>query len=304
MDESINNSSNKDDIEVIHEAGASRIRDLIKVILFAIAAALAIKTFFVEAYRIPSGSMENTLLVGDYLLVNKFIYGASTPRTIPYTDIKIPFLKLPAFEEPDRKDVVVFEFPGEKDELFPKEHVNYIKRCIALPGDTVEIRDKVVYVNGKESWIPKDIQYTSPKAIPSGHSSAGIFPKDSHWNRDNYGPIIVPGKDNVVKLTPWNIEQWRTLINREYGEEVVKVNGSEILINNKPVNSYIIKKDYYFVLGDNRDESSDSRFWGFVPRDKIFGKAFMIYWSWEFKETGLSHLLSSLRVERIFKLIY
>ena len=184
--------------------GKGKLRENIEALVIAIVLALFIRTFVVQAFKIPSGSMKNTLLIGDYILVNKFIYGVK----IPFTDITmIPITK------PDRGDIVVFKFPKDPSK-------DFIKRVVAVGGDTVEIVNKQVYVNGQLQ--PSDF------AI---HVDPQTFPKE-YQPRDYLGPITVP-------------------------------------------------EDKLFVMGDNRDESNDSRYWGFVDESALRGKAFMIYWSWD-----------------------
>ncbi|MEF3168107.1 MAG: signal peptidase I [Deltaproteobacteria bacterium] len=174
-------------------------------ILIALVLALLIRTFVVQAFKIPSGSMINTLLIGDHLLVNKFVYGIRNPLT---RALWVPV------SQPQRGDVVVFIYPVEPEK-------DFIKRVIGVGGDTVEIRDKKVFVNGELFPDPPGVQHTDPHVIPG-----------SLQPRDNMGPVKVP-------------------------------EGS------------------LFVLGDNRDQSYDSRFWGFVPVKDVKGKAFIIYWSWD-----------------------
>lgn len=182
----------------------STVREYAEAIIIAVVLALFIRTFVVQAFKIPSGSMENTLLVGDHLLVSKFIYG-----------IKIPVLnvKLVNFGEPQRGDIIVFRYPEDKSK-------DFIKRTIAVGGDKVEVKNKLVYINDK----PTDESYTVFRA---GDTSFFGFKKGR-----NFGPFEVPE-----------------------GE--------------------------VFVMGDNRDNSHDSRFWGTVPIDEIKGKAFILYWSWD-----------------------
>ena len=280
--------------------------EFVKNILFAAIAALLIKSFLIETSRVPTGSMENTILVGDFLFVNKFIYGSSSPRNIPFTNVELPYFQLPAISEPERYDIVVFEYPGDRDELEPKEISNYVKRLIGLPGDTLEIVNKVVFINGEEAWIPPNIQYRKNFITPAGIPNPRIFPRGSGWNEDNYGPIVIPKEGDVVKLTPQNVNTYRTLIDRAYGKRVVTVDGNQVMINNEPVESYTIKQNYYFMMGDNRDDSADSRFWGFVPRDLIVGEALMIYWSWNphIPWSNFFKLLASTRVERIAKIVH
>ena len=271
----------------------------------ALLAALFIITFIIQNTRIPTPSMTDTILVGDFVLVNKFIFGSSSPRYIPFTEVALPFFTLPSVREPKREDIVVFEYPGKRDELKPEElNVNYVKRLKGLPGDTIEIRDKVVFVNGQESWIPPNVQY-SGSCLPKGLEQPDIFPYGRPWNKDNYGPLVVPRKGQVVQLTRANVEEWRTIIDREFGARVVGEKDGKITIQDVPVDSYTLKKDYFFMMGDNRDDSYDSRFWGVVPRDLVVGQAFMSLFSWD-RDIPFSHpidLLLSVRPERILKIL-
>jgi signal peptidase I len=272
----------------------------------AFIAAIFIITFIIQNTRIPTPSMTDTILVGDFVLVNKFIYGSSSPRYLPLLDIPIPYFTLPAVREPRHADIVVFEFPGNRDELKPENlNVNYVKRLIGLPGDTVVIRNKVVSVNGKEAWIPPNVQY-SGISVPKNIAQPDIFPYGKPWNKDNYGPLVVPRKGDVIQLNRDNVEEWRTIIDREFGDRVVgqSVDG-KITIQGTPVTSYMLKKDYFFMMGDNRDDSYDSRFWGFVPRDKVVGQAFMALFSWDntIPFSQPFDLLASIRPDRILKLL-
>lgn len=283
----------------------SRIRRFIEILVFALIAAFILKTFFVEAYRIPTGSMENTLLAGDFLLVNKLVYGSSSPKHLPFTEIPIPHFQLPEIEDPRQNDIIVFEFPGNRDELFPSEKLNYIKRCIAGPGDTVTIINKRVYVNGTLNELPATAKLAGDKLKPKNYADTRIFPPKAKWNEDNYGPLTVPYKGYRVELSHKNIHVWRTLINREFGDTVVTQHGSVIKINGVEVKEYLFEKDYYFVMGDNRDDSFDSRFWGFVPRENIIGRPIMIYWSFNPHErlTTFSALIDHIRWGRIATMV-
>lgn len=282
-----------------------KIRNFAETLLFAFIGALIIKTFLLESSRVPTGSMDSTILVGDFVLVNKAIYGSTTPRSIPFTDISLPYFSLPSFREPKPYDVVVFDWPGEKNDLKPDVLWTYVKRCVGLPGDTIKIINKVLYTNGRAFFRPPHIKYEDPEIKPSGYVESDIFPNGALWNRDNYGPLVVPKKGDIIVLNSDNIKQWRTIIDREYGRRVVKLEGKQVIIDGKPVSSYKLKKDYYFMMGDNRDNSSDSRYWGFVPRDKIAGRAEIVYWSWDpsFSFSQLFDLLGSVRLNRIAKLI-
>lgn len=182
----------------------SLIREYAEAIVVALLLALLIRTFIVQAFKIPSGSMIPTLDIGDHLLVNKFLYGTA----VPFKDMKI----LP-IRQPERGDIIVFKYPED-------ESRDFIKRVVGIAGDRVEIRDKVVYVNG--------VAQNEPFAI---HRDLNVLPAGLQ-PRDNFGPITVP---------PGKV----------------------------------------FAMGDNRDQSYDSRFWGYVDTVKIKGKAFIIYWSWD-----------------------
>ena len=221
-------------------------REYVEAILLAVALALFLRTFVVQAFRIPSGSMEDSLLVGDFLLANKFVYGAK----IPFLDVR-----LPGIQDPKAGDVIIFQYPKDPDR-------DFIKRCVAGPGQTVELRNKILYVDGKRTVDPPHSKYTDPVILPNNLSGA---------KRDNLGPVTVP-------------------------------------------------IGHYFMMGDNRDNSEDSRFWGFLSERFIRGKAFILYWSWAPdanapEYTGLTsipsvviyntiHLFSRNRWGRIGKLIH
>ena len=281
-------------------------KEFIESLLFAGIAAFFIITFIVQNTRIPTGSMEDTILVGDFVLVNKFIFGAESPKYIPFTQIEIPHFRLPALREPRRKDIVVFEFPGMRDQIFADDRgVNYVKRCIGLPGDTIQVVDKVVYVNHKQFWIPPHIKYLESFARPKDMVEPRIFPKGMPWNEDNYGPLIVPKKGYTIPLDVTNVDQWATTIDRAYGEKVVDVQNGVVIIKGKPVTSYTFTQNYYFMMGDNRDDSLDCRFWGFVPRDLVVGEAFITLFSWDrdIPFTDFFRLIGSIRPERVLLLL-
>jgi len=295
------------------ETFVEKVIEFFRQLFWAAIAAFFIITFIIQNTRIPTGSMEDTILVGDFVLVNKFIYGSSSPKYIPFTEIEIPFFRLPALKNPKAKDIVVFEYPGDRDQLFASpKGVNYVKRCIGVPGDTVEIRDKVVFVNGKEFWKPSFVKYYKGrygnflKPVPRGVVKPSIFPKGMNWNEDNYGPLVIPKKGSTIPLNKYNVEQWRTIIDREYGKSVVDFINGAVTIEGIPVSSYTFKKDYYFMMGDNRDDSLDSRFWGLVSRDMVVGEAFIILFSWDrdIPFSQLFKLLGSVRTDRILLLLH
>jgi signal peptidase I len=293
-------------LKKLHRTPLQKFLEFWKNLLFAAIAALLIKTFLIETSRVPTGSMEETIMVGDFLFVNKFIYGSSSPRNIPFTNITLPYFQLPAISEPEKGDIIVFEYPGDRDVLQPTEILNYVKRCIGEPGDTIEIRNKVVYINGKELHKPFHVQYQMQRILPKSYTRPDIFPNGSGWNKDQYGPLIIPKKGDVVNLTLENIEAYKMLINRNNGKNVVSVKDGRIYIDGKHVTNYEVPQDYYFAMGDNRDDSADSRYWGFVPREKIVGEALMIYWSWNpnIPFSSFFKLLGSTRFNRIAKLVH
>jgi signal peptidase I len=209
----------KNEVAGARRTKKGKLRENIEALVIAVILALFIRAFIVQAFKIPSGSMKNTLLVGDYILVNKFIYGVK----VPFTDMTVIPVK-----EPKRGDIIVFKFPLDTSK-------DFIKRVVGVAGDTVEIRSKKVYVNGEPQNDDFTI-HTKPYVL-----SAQVQP------RDNFGPVTVPeGK--------------------------------------------------LFMMGDNRDESNDSRYWGFVDLSAVRGKAIIIYWSWDKLDFGvrwnrLGHLI-------------
>jgi len=210
------------------EKQKSAAREYTEAIVIALILAIFIRTFIVQAFKIPSGSMLQTLLIGDHILVSKFIYGIKNPFT---DSVLIPI------KSPKRGDIVVFKYPND-----PK--LDYIKRVVATAGDTVEIKDKKVFINGA-SPEHRYGEFRDPHFLPP-----------SEGPRDNFGPITV-------------------------------------------------SEGHIFVMGDNRDNSYDSRFWGFVSLEAVRGKAFIIYWSWDVKKDLLSwERFSSIRWSRIGDILH
>jgi signal peptidase I len=283
----------------------SKPREFFDALLWAAIVAFIIKVFLFEAYRIPTGSMENTLLVGDFLLVTKFTYGATTPRNIPFTDVRLPYFKLPGFKDPELGDIIVFDFPGNRDEFMSPEVLNYIKRCVGLPGDTLQIINQVLYNNGKIFPNPPKLKFLqTPK--PEGAVEPRTFPKGFGWNEDNYGPLVVPKIDDKIKIDFSNFDGWKLFVERE-GHTIRMTPNSKVLVDDKELvnGEYTVERDYLFMMGDNRTNSLDSRFWGFMPMENVVGEAFMLYWSWN-SDIPLSHfidLLESIRWGRIGKII-
>lgn len=279
----------------------SKIKDFIKSIFSTALIVIFLTSAVIEASKVPTPSMEKTILVGDFLFINKFLFGAATPRYIPFTNIELPYFQLPALREPRLNDIVVFRYPGDLHQLKDDAVEFWVKRCVGTPGDVIEIKNKVLFVNGEEFPIPRNIMYEGGESLPEDLIDPNIFPKGSRWNQDNYGPLRIPYKGEIVKLSPDNINIYETLINREFGEKVVKISNGAVMIKDKPVKEYEIKENYYFMVGDNRDNSLDSRYWGFVPRENIVGTPIFLYWSWnpDIELFDIFNKLSSVRFNRI-----
>lgn len=210
------------------------LREYFELALSALFIALLVRVSVVQAYHVPTGSMKGTILSGDYLLVNQFIYGIRTPDSVPFTNMRLPHFRFPALKDPRPGEIVVFKFP-------PDPTQNYVKRCIAVPGQTVEIRDGIVYVDGR----------------PEGR-------------REQIGEV-------------WDEEEGTMLV--EY--RITRENGGSYHIRHYADHDVVLEQmapvqvpeGHYFMLGDNRDNSYDSRSWGFVPRDNVVGEALVVYWS-------------------------
>jgi len=350
-------------------------------ILFAVVAATLIRWLFFEAFTIPTPSMENSLLVGDFLFVSKLHYGTRTPKTplqVPLTHqtiwgtnipsytslIQLPQYRLPGFSEVKRGDVVVFNYPPELQHPVDLK-TNYIKRCVGIPGDKVEVRDLQVYANGQAMENPPRMEneyfvatttavnedkvfrengisefnsftdgendtikgneqmgylvfttteiaaklktYDFVKNITLVKTDNGItepmlYPNSSlfKWNRDNYGPITVPKEGMTVQLTPENVAMYGPVIKNYEDNEDVVVDEKSVKIGGKAITSYTFKQDYYFMMGDNRHNSADSRYWGFVPMDHIVGKAVFVWMSIDPNPTSF---FNKIRWSRIFRVI-
>lgn len=379
----------------------SKTREWVDAIVFAVVAATIIRVFFIEAYTIPSGSMERSLLVGDFLFVSKVNYGARVPMTpvaFPFAHHTMPFIntkaywdgvqwkyrRLPGFQDIKRNDVVVFNFPegdtvvlerqddnyyqmqlrGESRESIwsgynvvsrpVDKRENFIKRCIAIAGDTISMRKGLAVVNGKPEALvgtggfTYSVEFTTadinlnlfvemgckglnPTALPTVYTfeatpdvvrelkksqyvkavkeevlepedfDVTIFPHDKNrkWNLDNYGPFVVPKKGWTVILDSLNMPLYERAIRIYEGNKLEKV-GNEWMLNGKKATSYTFKMNYYWMMGDNRHSSADSRYWGFVPEDHIVGKALFIWLSID----GEGSFLNKIRWNRIFKGIH
>jgi len=293
--------SNRKSAEVKHK---HTLKDFAKDVGFVLVAFFFLNSFVLASFEVPTGSMENEIMAGDFLFVNKFIYGGSTPRTIPLTNIRIPWFRVPAFREVERGDVIVFEFPGQRDERISPEFMFYLKRAIALSGDTVLIANRVVYINGEPAPIPRNLKFNSYQVMPPGLADPRIFPKGAPFNEDNWGPVRVPMRGDTVQLNPESLVQWKTFIERE-GHSVTAPGPETILIDGRPASFYVVQSNYIFGMGDNRDNSLDCRFWGFVPAESVVGTPMIVYWSWDpdIPLTNFLAKLQSVRLNRIGRII-
>jgi len=285
--------------------------------------AFLLKATLVEAYIVPTGSMENTIMTGDFLIGNRFVYGMRTPDWfgIPYTDIGVdlPYIVFPKFREAKQGDIIIFKYPRDT-------HQKYVKRCIALPGDTLEIRSRRVYINGNEYPQPEHGKFLG-RMDEQGWNNPMIF-LSNNGNKDHFKPLRVPKKGDEITVNPANAQLLlhlmvldgheltikskskeyvftmtdpENLLRRKKNESVFddyyplgnKINpwmrnlpNGELYIDSIPIkeiSSYTVEQDYFWAMGDNRDDSYDSRFWGFVPRKYLLGEALFVYMSLNFK---------------------
>ena len=401
-------------------------------ILFAVIIATFVHTYLIQPYIIPTGSLEKTLLTGDFLFVSKYHYGARVPQTaisfpmvhdtIPLARVRsylkkpqIPYMRLPKLQRIKRNEIVVFSWPADTVRQFFKKEArvdkpidkksNYVKRCVAIPGDTLEIIDGIIHINGERTQLPDRAKplyghtaysskgISSRELIKSGITdltrrfrienninqqqlnalyanninvirqgdnliaisqakgipvdlirryrlrvtelretqktifltldeaekvknevsfdslirninkqktyNTNFFPNDIlyNWNEDNFGPIVMPKKGATVKLTKNNIALYRKLI-RDYEQKTLSYENGMILIGGVPVDEFTFAQDYYWMIGDNRHRSEDSRFWGFVPADHIVGKPIFIWMSINGINDGFSNW--EIRWNRVF----
>ncbi len=234
--------------------------------------ALGLRATVVEAYIVPTGSMEKTIMVGDFLIGNKFLFGMRTPDRIgiPYTTIgfDIPWVRLPAYRQPKGGDVIIFKYPHN-----PLE--KYVKRLVAGPGQTIQIVNQEVLVDGEVFFHPEHMQYVGRQPKPAGWSDPNIFPR-GNGNKDYFGSVRIPARgDTLSALTDRDILWYVATMD---GHQI-HLQGSMTILDGEPITYYLVEQDYYFMMGDNRDQSFDSRFWGFVPHDNILGEALFVYFS-------------------------
>lgn len=281
----------------------------IKTVVWAVTVVTIINGLALASFTVPTGSMERTVMAGDFLFVNKFIYGPSTPQIIPFINMPLPYYKLPPLMDPKQGDVIVFVFPGNREEVKTRFEY-YLKRCVAVSGDVLQIRSGRVYVNNAEFTLPEHGQFfdMTPEMRAQMHEDdlGQTFPLGRDYTRDDYGPIRIPKEGDVIPLSSSNFDEWAVFIARE-GHEV---NGMMRTVDGQPITSYTVERDYVFGMGDNRDNSLDSRFWGFIPKHSVVGTPMVVYWSWQpddaqtGKRLTLFERLSTIRWSRLGTIIH
>ncbi len=360
-------------------------------LVFAIIAATIVHTYFIQPYTIPTASLEKSLLIGDYLLVSKFHYGARPPittmalpmvhDTIPVIHKRsylkfpqLPYMRLPGLRKIKRNDIVVFNWPADTVKYFFQKNVtqsqykpidkksHYVKRCVALPGDSLQIKNGILYINGQKAQYPdraklqhmyvvktkdsmdfsratlvrliknyqiKEIYPTQTKGtylmnltddklrviknlsnIDQIHlyetEKGELFGGHKDWDINNFGPIYIPKKGDILELNKETYPFYKWLISRyddhDAGHKIDKhqlsLKGNDVYIDGKLAKTYKVKQDYYWMMGDNRSESEDSRFWGYVPFDHIVGTPVFIFMSID--NDPNKKFLDKIRWNRVF----
>lgn len=264
---------------------------------------LVLNNFVVASFLVPTGSMENEVMTGDFLFVNKFIYGGTSPRNILFTNIRLPWFRVPGFRDVERGDVIVFVFPGNRDEVRPEEFTFYLKRCVGLSGDTIQVVNRVLYANGVPAPLPRNLRFNYPNPMPPNQIDERIFPAGVQWNEDFYGPLVIPKKGMTIPLSVDNVRMWEVFIKRE-GHDVWLKN-DRVMLDGNAVTEYVAERDYLFGMGDHRDNSLDGRYWGFIPKENLVGSPILVYWSWD-SDIPIYNIfakLGSIRWNRIGTLI-
>lgn len=246
-------------------AGDRRLRLLVRWLILAAAIVFIVRVFVLEPFAIPTGSMRTTILEGDVVLVDKLPYAIRSPRTLPFTSIRLPTISLPGLGRLERGDVVVFEEPagaGSNNE--------FVKRCAALPGDTVQIVAGRVRVNGVELPAVHGQDERSRRRSPIARSRILPLLRDG-------AAVRVPFEGYTIELDSVRAALWRQWIEAE--GVTVSYRNRIVFIGGLPATRYTFKRDYFFALGDNSSVSRDSRVFGFVPCENLIGRAWLIYWS-------------------------
>ncbi len=337
--------------------------------LVALVVVVIVRTFFFDLFRIPTPSMEENLLVGDYLFVSKLHYGTRLPMTVgvPLSSVitsggiylpgvTFPYKRLPGFGSVERGDPIVFNHPPKDAPVDRKVH--YIKRVIGMPGDNLSVRDKLVHIDGRplplgkgmqQYWTVKksDARYQIPRTrmeelgiseVQSTQSAttvrilgtptaakrvhdlswvesvrpgvvedrrfdARMYPADRDYTTDNYGPVHIPAKGETVTLTDENWAAYQPVITRYEGKDARQMTDSTFAVEGERTTTYTFQQDYFFAMGDNRDNSRDSRFWGFVPMDHVVGKAVITYFSWDYDRfmPRFSRILNPIEDGEVFR---
>lgn len=366
----------------------SEVGEWVSSILFAVIAATIVHTYFMQPFTIPTSSLEKTLLVGDFLLVSKFHYGARIPKTavafpmvhdtIPIVNTKsylndpqIPYLRFPGFEDIERNDIVVFNWPVDTVNAFQQygdgkyyekpidKKSNYVKRAVGVPGDSLSVKNGLVFINGEQLQLPErakpQFTYTGvtkgqpfnpqtlykvyditdgfgynpttneftfvaiteetferlknhpnvasiQRSADTVSKSSRLFPNDrARWNNDNFGPIYIPKKGVTVEITPESMPFYKEIIETYEGSEYglnnkLRLNGTQVLLNGNPISEYTFHQNYYWMMGDNRNNSEDSRTWGYVPENHVVGKPVFVWLSWDSNASGFD----KIRWDRVF----
>ncbi|MBC7524278.1 MAG: signal peptidase I [Flavobacterium sp.] len=385
----VNYTQNVSYIENRSLIATTKTGDTVSSLLFAIVVATLVHTYLIQPFTIPSSSLEKSLLIGDFLFVSKINYGARTPMTpvaapmvhdtLPLLNIKsylkwpqLPYFRFPGFEKIKNNDIVVFNWPADTlfnmykpaDKRYDKprdKKTNYVKRCVGIPGDSLSVKNGIVFINGKELILPErakpqysynvaidgktpidfefllnDMKVTDGagfkteardtlfiqamtfenaermKNVPGVTAVTrvvrkgpedGIFPDfqdgkpsvTNNWSCDNFGPIYIPQQGKKVALNKKTLPFYNKIIS-EYEGNSLKVVGNDIYINDKIATSYTFQQNYYWMMGDNRHNSLDARYFGYTPEDHIVGKPIFIWMSWDTHGKGFG----KIRWERLF----
>ena len=297
----------------------SRAINEIRSLFILVVIVLTLKVTIFELYIVPTGSMENTIMTGDFLAGNRFVYGMRTPEWIgiPYTDFgfDVPSINFPSFKEPKKGDVIIFKFPRDVKQ-------KYVKRAVAGPGDMLEVKDKVIYLNGEPSALPPNGKFVMTP-LSNTFTQQDIFLGDQ-GNKDHFKALRMPKKGDQIEISSENAKLLLHLMLLDGHDLTLKSSGKTyrftmtspdelyrrkgemrvyrpyypegnllvpwsdnipkgtLLMDGKPLGNlthYTVEDDYFWAMGDNRDNSLDSRYWGFVPRSHILGEALFAYFS-------------------------